>query len=247
MNKTEEISEQLRDIKPLLEIPDSSYYIYWGLIAFAILLGVIILFFIAKRVWENRKINLAKGYLEALKSIDWEDNANKQQFEAAFAYFREFLLSLIDNKKFDRGKYVDFHGFRSLYETLAKSPDSKLRRLSPEVAWHTLRTYIKGKSTGNSEYFDPESYAELPREEITVAPETYELVWDKVWNSWYRDLCVDEGYWDDQDLARRTGCDVQPHHRYAIGAGGRSCWTRFRSGLLLYQTAARHVLVQRPG
>ena len=73
VNQTAQINEQLRDIKPLLEIPDSSYYIYWGLISFAILLALAILFFVAKRLWENRKVNLAKGYLEALKRIDWED------------------------------------------------------------------------------------------------------------------------------------------------------------------------------
>jgi len=81
MNQTVPISEQLRDIKPLLEIPDSSYYIYWGLITFAILLALAILFFVVKKLWENRKVNLAKGYLEALKKIDWEDT-KKSAYEA---------------------------------------------------------------------------------------------------------------------------------------------------------------------
>jgi hypothetical protein len=80
-NQTANISEQLRDIKPLLEIPDSSYYIYWGLIGFAIFLGVAILFFIAKKLWDNRKINLAKGYLESIKKIDWKDT-KKSAYEA---------------------------------------------------------------------------------------------------------------------------------------------------------------------
>ena len=80
-NQTAQISEQLRDIKPLLEIPDSSFYIYWGLISFAILLGLGILFFVIKKLWENRKVNLAKGYLEALKRIDWEDT-KKSAYEA---------------------------------------------------------------------------------------------------------------------------------------------------------------------
>ena len=80
-NQTAQISEQLRDIKPLLEIPDSSYYIYWGLISFTILLGLGILFFVIKKLWENRKVNLAKGYLEALKRIDWEDT-KKSAYEA---------------------------------------------------------------------------------------------------------------------------------------------------------------------
>jgi len=77
------ISEQLKDIKPLLEIPDSTYYIYWGLIIFAVLLLLAILFFIAKKLWENRKINLEKGYLEAIKNIDWKDS-KKSAYDATY-------------------------------------------------------------------------------------------------------------------------------------------------------------------
>ena len=75
------LTAQLRDIKPLVEIPDSSFYIYWGLIGFAVLLGLGILFFVAKKLWENRKKNLAKEYLAALKSIDWS-NSKKAAYEA---------------------------------------------------------------------------------------------------------------------------------------------------------------------
>jgi len=74
-------SQQLRDIKPLLEIPDNSFYIYWGVIAFGTLLVLLVLFFVAKKLWENRKVNLAKGYLEKLKAIDWKD-AKKSAYEA---------------------------------------------------------------------------------------------------------------------------------------------------------------------
>ena len=81
MNQTANINEQLKDIKPLLEIPDSSYYIYWGLIDFAIFLGVAIVFFVVKKLWDNRKINLAKGYLESIKKIDWQDT-KKSAYEA---------------------------------------------------------------------------------------------------------------------------------------------------------------------
>jgi hypothetical protein len=95
INQTADISQQLRDIKPLLEIPDNSYYIYWGLISFALLLGLILLFFIAKKLWENRKVNLAKGYLEALKKIDWNDT-KKSAYEATY-YAR--LLATDERRK----------------------------------------------------------------------------------------------------------------------------------------------------
>ncbi len=75
------LTAQLRDIKPLVEIPDSSFYIYWGLIGFGILLGLGILFFVVKKLWENRKKNMAKEYLAALKSIDWS-NSKKAAYEA---------------------------------------------------------------------------------------------------------------------------------------------------------------------
>ena len=81
INQTENINEQLKDIKPLLEIPDSSYYIYWGLIDLAIVLAVGIVFFILKKLWDNRKVNLAKGYLASIKKIDWTDT-KKSAYEA---------------------------------------------------------------------------------------------------------------------------------------------------------------------
>jgi len=75
------LTAQLKDIKPLLEIPDSSFYIYWGLIIAGALLLFAVLFFAAKRFWEARKADLAKGYLEKLKAIDWKD-AKKSAYDA---------------------------------------------------------------------------------------------------------------------------------------------------------------------
>lgn len=75
------LTVQIRDIKPLLEIPDSSYYIYWGLIGFGGLLLLGILFFLFKKIWEQRKINLAKTYLANLKAIDWKET-KKSAYEA---------------------------------------------------------------------------------------------------------------------------------------------------------------------
>lgn len=75
------LTAQLRDIKPLLEIPDSSFYLYWGLLGFGLLLVAGILFFAVKKILENRKVNLAKKYLAALKAINWSDS-KKSAYEA---------------------------------------------------------------------------------------------------------------------------------------------------------------------
>ncbi len=79
--QTADITDQLKDIKPLLEIPDNSYTIYWGLIIFVALLLLGVLFFVGKKLWDNRKENLAKGYLKKLKEIDWKDT-KKSAYEA---------------------------------------------------------------------------------------------------------------------------------------------------------------------
>lgn len=143
--------------------------------------------------------------LAQTEPVHLDEEPQRAEFARSFVYFREFLLSLLDREGFEPAKYIDFRRFKTLYTAnLLQGPDAKLRRLAPEVAWHTLRTYIKGKNAGASEYFDPACYAELPRNEITVSPETFKLVWEKVWNGWYRILCEEESYWDDQDLARRV-------------------------------------------
>ncbi len=96
MGQEQNISAQLRDIKPLLEIPDSSYYIYWGLIIFVSVLAVGLLFFIVKKLWNNRKVNLQKGYLEAIKKIDWVET-KRSAYEATH-YAR---LLAIDERKIE--------------------------------------------------------------------------------------------------------------------------------------------------
>jgi hypothetical protein len=75
MNKNN-ITEQLKDIKPLLEIPDSSFYLYWGLIFFASIVLAVTLFFVFKKLLDNKKVNLQKSYLKALKTIDWSQTKN---------------------------------------------------------------------------------------------------------------------------------------------------------------------------
>ena len=89
------ITAQLRDIKPLIEIPDSSYYYYWGLIIFVSLVILGMLLWAIKYFWEHRKINLAKGYLASLKAIDWGES--KEASYQATKYAR--LLATNEQKE----------------------------------------------------------------------------------------------------------------------------------------------------
>lgn len=124
------LTQQLKDIKPLLEIPDSTYYYYWGLILFGILLLLGVLFFVAKKVWENRKINLAKGYLQALKQIDWKDS-KKSAYEATH-YAR--LLATDERRK---------ELFSQLEPLLEKYKYRKVVDQIDEVTQNTFNLYVQ--------------------------------------------------------------------------------------------------------
>ena len=67
------VSQQLRDIKPPVEIHDMSFYLYWG----AVILGIVILaaavFYLIKLLLGLRRTNRRKAWLTTLKQIDWSD------------------------------------------------------------------------------------------------------------------------------------------------------------------------------
>lgn len=131
----------------------------------------------------------------------------KECFEQSFGYFRDFLYQLIpkqEHSDLQQSNYIDFPRFRNFWnKKFARLHDSELKSISPELAWHVIRTFIKGMSQDANDYLDPDAYDELPRRQKTVSREVFEAIYNKVWNPWYRKLCESEGHWDDQDLTRR--------------------------------------------
>ncbi|MEX2489235.1 MAG: hypothetical protein WD356_06850 [Pseudomonadales bacterium] len=135
-----------------------------------------------------------------------EDRVQKS-FDASFGHFRSYLHSLLPpgiRSEFKTEKYVDFAAFRRHFsKRLAQHPDIHVRNISPELAWHVIRTYIKGMRQDAQEYIDVDFYEhELPRNQQSVTRSTFKNVYVHVWEAHYRDLCDNHGYWDDQDLAR---------------------------------------------
>ncbi|SFV60382.1 hypothetical protein MNB_SV-12-355 [hydrothermal vent metagenome] len=121
MNKTEE----LRDIKPLLEIPDISYYLYIGFLIFIglILLGII--FFIVRKFWINRKKDMRKVYFEKLKEVNWD---NSKESAYAVTYLGRELS--IDDRS------------RDIYRELVLMLEPyKYRKEVPKVDSKTLKQY----------------------------------------------------------------------------------------------------------
>ena len=128
--------------------------------------------------------------------LDIDDLRLSEQLNQAFWVFPDFLREFLTQEerlqRFPMEKFVGAFGdFQRIYPQIAPKG---YQRFSPDVAWHILRTYIKGyRSQG---YLSPEEYAELPSKERTVPMDVYQWVWDQVWPRYK------EAYWDTQDLVR---------------------------------------------
>jgi len=64
---------QIKDIKPPIEIHDSSEYILWALVAIAIIALLFGLWYLIKFIKSNKKVDMKKVWLEELHKIDWSD------------------------------------------------------------------------------------------------------------------------------------------------------------------------------
>jgi hypothetical protein len=74
---------ELRDIKPLLEIPDDSYTIFIVLALFMGLLIFSLLLILFKKFWSKRKENIRKAHLQRIKNVDWK-HTKQAAYEVTF-------------------------------------------------------------------------------------------------------------------------------------------------------------------
>jgi hypothetical protein len=65
------LADQLRDIKPPVEIADWSAVLYWGLIVLGGVIVLLLLYALYRVLRGMRRVNQRKEYLTALKQIDW--------------------------------------------------------------------------------------------------------------------------------------------------------------------------------
>jgi len=63
----------IKDIKPMVEIPDHSLWLYWAVIALGVLILAGAIFLLIRWILAHRHVNRTKHYLEALHRVDWHD------------------------------------------------------------------------------------------------------------------------------------------------------------------------------
>jgi hypothetical protein len=158
----------------------------------------------------------------------------RQLLDGAFQEFQPFMLGLLQNDRrllFQRSKRIDYPHFRRLWELrFGKDPRAR-KEHGPDVSWHVIRSYIKGM--GSDEYLGPEDYEQLPENQLTVTSTMFRAVYDQVWTRWYAGV-ADEGYWDDQDLARHIlENDLAPRCYSAVFCDEAQDFTRIELEVLL--------------
>ncbi|WP_449416126.1 hypothetical protein [Phormidium nigroviride] len=122
--------------------------------------------------------------------------------EPFFQPFHKFLLDLLpptEYERFQQEKYISYNQFRQLYKE-SKLPEVKNKSYSAGRCWHIIRTFIKGYRLEGD--MTPEDYQDLPRKERTILDETFQNIYEKIWERWYKGLTEKARYWDDQDLIR---------------------------------------------
>lgn len=167
--------------------------------------------------YSERLIQQAKNSVRTILECNSEYLENKIDlgtpeimtiFNASFGEFHSHLLELLnetDRKPFEANKRIDFPRFQREWHAASKAdPDQIIRSLSPELVWHVIRTYIKGMRDDAGMYMDSDLYAELPSKQHTVTRDTYERIFHRAWEKWYKSKCEKDGWWDNQDLARKV-------------------------------------------
>lgn len=136
---------------------------------------------------------------------------HQDDLRGAFRNFHAWLHQLADNEEFSTEKLIDYGKFKQWWEgRFAKEPSAR-KLFDADISWHVIRTYIKGISPEG--YLEPDDYLEIPTKQKSVTPETYQIIFEKVWGR-YREDQKEKGYWDHQDLARYVLENnlVQPAH-----------------------------------
>ena len=158
----------------------------------------------------------------------------RQLLDGAFQEFQPFMLGLLQKDRrlqFQRSKRIDYPHFRRLWELrFGKEPRAR-KEHGPDVSWHVIRSYIKGM--GSDDYLGPDDYEQLPENQLTVSSTMFRAVYEQVWTRWYAGV-ADEGYWDDQDLARHIlEDDLAPRCYSAVFCDEAQDFTRIELEVLL--------------
>jgi hypothetical protein len=134
--------------------------------------------------------------------LDQNEAVVKASFHQFHRFLHDKLPSELSRERFRLGgqNYVTYARFKELWKEKFGRTANASRDFGPDLSWHVIRSYIKGMSLEPGEPLDPEDYQTLPLKQRTVTQQSFERIFDRVYQSWYSEL-TRATHWDDQDLA----------------------------------------------
>ncbi|MHB2154488.1 UvrD-helicase domain-containing protein [Calditrichota bacterium GD2] len=171
----------------------------------------------SKALVEDAKKNIELIFKSYSKYVDKTDILSiiGDNFSDYFYRYSELLIKILKDfneisQNFSPKHLIDFNTFRTLYngETPAEFTKAyscnlaECKKYSSEIAWHVIRTYIKGYKTEGD--LTPEEYRKIPDEDQTVTYETYNDIFHSIWAKWYKKFNEEYGLYDQQDLTRKV-------------------------------------------
>ena len=154
---------------------------------------------------------IARKNIEALLTLNSSlqiDGVDKKRIEKSLqknvCSYRDYLRDLLPKEEADKlleSKYVGYSRFKKMLER--RLQNKKYQEITAELCWHVIRTYIKGMG-GTEGLFMPSDYELYPKDRKTVSDDSYQLIYQDIWENWYKDLQRDKGFWDDQDLTAKV-------------------------------------------
>ena len=136
------------------------------------------------------------------KEILREQHDSTESLEGVdFVPLQIFLKRYVPNPdRFEIENYVPFGRFKQYYEIYRRgNPTAK--RIPSEVAWHGIRSILKGACIPPSHPpLSREAYEGLARRRRDFPNDMFDQIYDI--GEWYqREVIKEKGLWDDQDLA----------------------------------------------
>ena len=131
---------------------------------------------------------------------------NSEEYNRSFFTFRQFQKQLLPQElqvRFHDSNYFSFSNFKKDWDTYKRTnPSASIRKLSAEMAWYVIRTFIKGMYEVGEGYLQPEDYEFIARDLKTIDKNLYENIYNNVFVKWYKEHLEKNDLWDDQDLTR---------------------------------------------
>jgi hypothetical protein len=158
--------------------------------------------------YSPRLVEYAKSYVkDILKNLHFEDPEVDQ---VEFLPFQELLKRYVPaSESFEKEDHVSFGRFKRNYELYKRGGPA--RGISPEVAWHNIRSIMKGaclpQITDQGRVLmesrpplSKERYGTLARRRREIPEDVYEQMYTI--GVWYQNEIINrQRCWDDQDLA----------------------------------------------